>query len=157
MSSEVRNRKCFTTAKNPIIHITDAVFLSGIVLVQGAVLNYYIIFHYKTSVIPYIGFLMDIFCVFVFIGSLTISYNYLVQCKTQELELRRNFLITPSNLLRKVPIPKSKLGVLPYSFISWLIYIIFLLAKVVIIFESSGLVENLSEKDRFGPQLLKVK
>lgn len=156
MSNERRNPKWLTTAKNPIIHIIDAAVLSGIVLVQGAVLNYYIIFHYADSVVPYIGFLTDVFCVFVFLGALTISYNYLVQCKTKEEQLRLNFPLTPSNLLRKVPIPKSNLGFLPYSFISWLIYIIVLLTKVVIIFESSGLVENLSEKDQFGPQLLKV-
>lgn len=154
--SNPRRHRCFTTAKNPIIHIIDAAVLSGIVLGQGAILNYYVIFHYAGSVVPYIGFLADVFCVFVFLGALTISYNYLAQCKTKEEALRRKFPLTPSSLLGRMPIPKSNLGVLPYSFISWLIYIIVLLTKVVIIFESSGLVENLSEKDHFGPQLLKV-
>lgn len=152
---------CCCISRRLLIHILDASTIIVIVGFQGGILNYYLINHYKDSIGPYFYFLADLFTMIVFAGTLTTSYNYLTkkQAIEEKLKKKANFF-TPARLVQEVEInlPWSHqiLGVMPFSYISWIFYIGFMLSKVIIIFESTGLIEHLSEKDFFGPNLLKV-
>ncbi|KAK9496983.1 hypothetical protein O3M35_012783 [Rhynocoris fuscipes] len=141
--------KCHLISRRLFVHIVDGIWLMLILIVQGAILNYYIIMHYKHSVTPYFLFVADLLCVATYIGALAASYHYLN--KVNHEDSQDGFNIKPRICLNA----NSKLGVMPLSYASWLFYIIILVTKISVIFES-GLIESLSAKDHFGPQLLKV-
>uniref|UniRef100_A0A1B6CHA0 Uncharacterized protein n=1 Tax=Clastoptera arizonana TaxID=38151 RepID=A0A1B6CHA0_9HEMI len=151
------DKKCFCLKKRLVVHFLDAVTLMVVLIFQGTVLNYYLIFHNKDSSAPYFYFILDILVIVVFIGTLTSSYSYLTKREAHEERMKKVFALSPSRITQvRLPFPPSKLGTTPFSYISWTFYIIILLSKVVIIFESKELIEKLSEKDHFGPQLLKI-
>ncbi|KAL1140454.1 hypothetical protein AAG570_000386 [Ranatra chinensis] len=142
--------KCCYLPKKLCIHILDASWLVIILLVQGTILNYYIISHYKSSVTPYFLFIADFICMFSFIGTLATAYTYLK--KTYMHDSEDEFTYKPKRL--RLPTP-SRLGVLPLSYTSWLFYTIILVTKICVIFES-GLIAKISPHDHLGPQMLKV-
>ncbi|XP_054270899.1 uncharacterized protein LOC128991750 [Macrosteles quadrilineatus] len=153
--------KCFCVTRRLFIHILDAATIIFIVGLQGGVLNYYLIRHYKDSIGPYFYILGDLFTMIVFAGTLTTSFTYLTkkQVIDDKLKKKANFF-TPARLIQEVEInlPWSHriLGTMPFSYISWLVYVIIMLSKVVVIFQSPGLVSHLSLKDVFGPNVLKL-
>lgn len=161
-SSNLGEAKCLCTSRRLVIHILDAATIIFIVGLQGGVLNYYLINYYEQSTGPYFYFLGDFFTMIVFAGTLTTSFNYLTKKQAIEDKLKRkaNFF-TPARLIQEVednlPWSYKKLGVMPFSYISWLVYVTILISKVINIFEAPDLIENLSDKDHFGPNLLKVR
>ncbi|XP_046681065.1 uncharacterized protein LOC124367909 [Homalodisca vitripennis] len=152
---------CLCGSRRLIIHILDAATIIIIVGLQGGILNFYLIKYYNESIGPYFYFLADLFTMIVFAGTLTTSFNYLTkkQAIDEKLKKKANFF-TPARLIQEVeislPWSHQRLGVMPFSYISWLVYVIIMLSKVVVIFESPGLIEHLSEKDKFGPNVLKL-
>lgn len=151
------SKRCLCFSQRLVIHILDAATLMTVVIVQGTILNYYLVLHYKDNIVPYCYFIPDILVLLLYAGTLTSSYSYLTKREEHEQRMKKTFTLSPSRITQlKLPFPPSKLGTTPFSYISWIFYIIILLSKVVIIFESKGLVDGLSEKDHFGPNLLKV-
>ncbi|GLH07648.1 Uncharacterized protein GBIM_13103 [Gryllus bimaculatus] len=140
-----------------VLHVLDASSLILVLVLQGSVLNYYIIDHYKSSVNPYFWFLADFATVFVFAGTLTISYQYLTKVRFAENDSKlpsgAMFPLSPKRLTRRFPV--SRLGIMPLSYCSWLIYCTFLLSKIVLIVRS-GILYDLSPQATFGPQLLQI-
>lgn len=140
-----------------VLHVLDASSLIFVLVLQGSVLNYYIIEHYKSSVNPYFWFLADFACLFVFAGTLTISYQYLTKVRFAEKHSQvpgsEMFPLSPKRISKRFPV--SRLGIMPLSYCSWLFYSFFLLAKIVLIVRS-GILYNLDPKQTFGPQLLQV-
>lgn len=141
--------KCNFIVRRLFVHILDGIWLMAILILQGTVLNYYIINHYKNSVTPYFLFVADFLCVATFVGTLAASYHYLKKVSGEDCE--DGFCFKPRIRLT----PTSRLGVMPLSYASWLFYVMILVTKIAVIFES-GLIESLSAKNHFGPQLLKV-
>uniref|UniRef100_A0A1B6MAP9 Uncharacterized protein n=1 Tax=Graphocephala atropunctata TaxID=36148 RepID=A0A1B6MAP9_9HEMI len=161
MSSNTNESRCLCGSRKLVIHVLDALTIIIIVGLQGGILNYYLIKYYNESIGPYFYFLADFLTMIVFVGTLTTSYNYLTKKQAIDDKLRKkaNFF-TPARLIQEVeinlPWSHHRLGVMPFSYISWLVYVIVMLSKVVLIFESPGLIEHLSEKDKFGPNVLKL-
>ncbi|XP_066998090.1 transmembrane protein 121B [Anabrus simplex] len=145
------NCRCCAPMKK-ILQILNAAFLIFVLIVQGTILNIYIISHYNDSVTPYFWFLADFACLFVFAGTLTVSYQYLTKVYRNSAPPVK-FNLSPRRIHSKFP--TSKLGILPLSYSSWIIYSAIQLSKVVIIFKSS-IPFKLTPADTFGPQLLQV-
>ncbi|XP_014246036.1 uncharacterized protein LOC106664636 [Cimex lectularius] len=142
---------CCAHPKRLGVHALDALSLTVVVMFQGTVLNYYIISHYKDSVTPYFLFAADALCISTFIGTLVASYSYLVRvyvCKDAEDGIG-------TKIRARLKSSAPKIGVMPLSYVSWLFYVVILVTKIVVIFES-GLAESLNPMEHFGPQLLKV-
>lgn len=160
-SSTSGEPRCLCFTRRLIIHTLDAATIIFIVAIQGGILNYYLIKYYDNSIASYFYFLADFLVIIVFFGTLTTSYNYLTskQAIEDKLKKKANFF-TPGRLIQEfeenLPLSHRRLGTMPFSYISWLFYITVLLSKVIIIFEAPGLIEHLSLKDHFGPNLLKV-
>lgn len=154
--------QCFGVSRRLLIHILDAFTIIIIVGLQGGILNYYLIRHYKEAISPYFYFVADFMTIIVFAGTSTTSYNYLTKKQAIEEKLKKKAnIFTPARLIQEVetnlPWSNQILGVMPFSYISWIFYISFMISKVVIIFQSKSLIDNLSEHDVFGPNALKVK
>lgn len=137
-----------------VIHIFDAGLLLAVHVLQGSVLNYYIISHFSNSVTPYFWFVGDFLCLFVFAGTLTIAYKYFNRVTSSEsLSDGNSFKLSPSRLINGYS--TSTFGVLPLSYLSWFFYAGILIGKVAVIFKSK-IPEELKATSFFGPQLLQI-
>ncbi|KAI5719313.1 hypothetical protein M8J76_008447 [Diaphorina citri] len=134
-----------------IFHLLDSILLLAVQLIQGSVLTYYIYTH--NNEIQYLLHSLDIFCALVFITALYSSYKYLAFFIDNNEYPDKRYVASPKRLFSQFP--TSKLGVLPLSYMSWVIYVIVLLLKIQIIF-GSDLFVILNKKDSFTPQLLKM-
>ncbi|KAJ9592285.1 hypothetical protein L9F63_001181 [Diploptera punctata] len=153
MGSEEENPMWCCVPKKMVLHIMDATFMTLLLVVQGTILNYYLISHYSNTVFPYFWFLADFACLFAFLGTLTIAYQYLTASEDVSVE-DRVYRYSPKQVFGS-KFPTSKLGVLPLSYVSWLFYTGILLAKVMMIFKSE-IPDYLENYNVFGPQLLQV-
>lgn len=162
MTSSTRvEKKCLCTNRL-VIHILDAATIVLIVGFQGGLLNCYLINHYEQSIGPYFYFLGDILTIIVFAGTLITSYNYLTRKKATEDQIEKYAKsFKPTHLMQEIevylPRHDKNLGALPFSYISWLVYVTILISKIIVIFKAPDLVENLSDDNHFGPNLLKVR
>ena len=139
--------------KKMILHIMDATFMMLLLVVQGTILNYYLIRQYSNTVFPYFWFLADFASLFAFLGTLTIAYQYLTASEDVSIQ-DRVYRYSPKQVFGS-KFPTSKLGVLPLSYVSWLFYTGILLSKVMMIFKSE-IPDKLSNEEVFGPQTLQV-
>ena len=153
MGSETENPIWCCVPKKMVLHIMDASFMTLLLVVQGTILNFYLISHYSNTVFAYFWFLADFACLFAFLGTLTIAYQYLTASEDVSIE-DRVYRYSPKQVFGS-KFPTSKLGVLPLSYVSWLFYTGILLAKVMMIFKSD-IPDHLKSDDVFGPQLLQV-
>lgn len=145
---------CFNISKKQkfvIFHILDSVFLLTIQLVQGAVLNHYISTDRNEQ--QYFLYALDILCSLVFVTALFSSYQYLAYYIDNNEYPDKRYAASPKRILPQFP--TSKLGVLPLSYLSWVVYVLILLIKIQIIF-GDDLFVNLNKHSSFAPQLLKV-
>lgn len=145
---------CFNLSKKRkfvIFHILDSIFLLTIQLVQGAVLNHYISTDKDEE--QYILYALDIFCSLIFVTALFSSYRYLLYYIENNEYPDKRYAASPKRIFSQFP--TSKLGVLPLSYLSWVVYVVILLIKIQIIF-GADLFVNLNKHDSFAPQLLKV-
>jgi hypothetical protein len=137
-----------------IIHFIDAGMLLTIQVLQGSILNFYIIEQYSNAVLPYFWFVGDFLCLFVFAGTLTIAYKYFNRLTDNDgLSDGSSFKLSPARLISGYS--TSKFGVLPLSYVSWLFYSAILIGKVAIIYKSELRI-TLSPTEFFGPQLLQA-
>lgn len=143
--------RCIQFPKRLCVHIFDASSLVIVLMFQGTTLNFFIISYFKNSGSPYLLFIADFLCVFAFIGTLAASYTYLKTTYSDE-DVEDGFSFKPRRL--RLP-PRSKWGVLPLCYASWVLYTTILVVKIILIFES-GLVEHLQPTAVMGPQMLKV-
>ncbi|KAL1451942.1 hypothetical protein WDU94_006271 [Cyamophila willieti] len=134
-----------------IFHLLDSMLLLAVQIIQGAVLNYYIIEHYKQH--QYLLYGLDLMCSAVFITALYSSYQYLSYCIDHNECPDKHYAASPKRYLSQFP--TSKLGMLPLSYLSWLMYVGILLIKIQIIF-GVDLFVILKENNSFAPQLLKI-
>lgn len=153
--STTKNRNCcFNLSKKHkfvIFHILDSIFLVTVQLVQGCVLNYYISTDKNEQ--QYFLYGLDVFCSLVFITALFSSYQYLSYYIDNNEYPDKRYIASPKRIVSKFP--TSKLGVLPLSYLSWVIYVLILLLKIQIIF-GADLFVNLNKHNSFAPQLLKM-
>lgn len=137
-----------------VIHILDAGMLLAVQVLQGSILNYYIISHYRNSVVPYFWFVGDFLCLFVFVGTLTIAYKYFNRItNTDHPSDGSSFKLSPARLINGYS--TTRFGVLPLSYLSWMFYAGILIGKVAVIFKSD-MPGTLNPANMFGPQLLQV-
>lgn len=106
-----------------------------IVLLQGAVLDYYLVYHKNNYWCSWI--VADVALFFTFFMAFVISYRHLILAK-QSAE-------------RHTPI---QTGPLPLGYFAWLVYSCLLAARVAIIFKDIAF--KLNEEDFFGPNTLKI-
>mgnify|MGYP002715735797 CR=1 FL=1 len=123
-----------------------------LVLTQGTLLNYYIISQFSDTNTTYFFFLGDFICIFLYAGTLTVAYRYLIEYNKQK-NPNNSFLYSPKRFITNYS--ASKFGVLPLIYVSWAFYVVLLLSKIAVIF-TSEIPEHLSTKNVAGPQLLKV-
>lgn len=151
------------TNSNPVWHclcrkicvfIIVATVMALVLLVQGSILNYYIIKEYSTSVSAYFFFSADIFLFFTLLGALTHAYMYLSASDTRGdvSDQGRAYGYSPQHLFGRM-FPTSRLGVLPLSYVSWLFYAATLVSKVLVIF-TSEIPNKLLNDEVFHPGLL---
>lgn len=140
-------RRC---SSDTVLHVLNGTALVLVHIFQSCVLNYYIISPSKDSLRAYFWFALDFVMMFVFIGSLAIAHQYL-QCKRRD-QLQR-FIYSPKRLIKRYP--RSQLGVLPLSYLAWLLHATLIIAKLSVIFLSQ-VPNTLKPTDRWGPQLLKI-
>ncbi|XP_037069461.1 uncharacterized protein LOC119090712 [Pollicipes pollicipes] len=133
-----------------VLHLIIGIALVLVHIFQSCVLNYYIISPKKDSLIAYFWFAADFVILFLFIGSLAIAHRYL---RFKHRDRQGEFPYSPKRLIRRYP--RSKLGILPLSYASWVVYSTVVVAKVVVIF-TSEIPNTLQPTDRWGPQLLKI-
>ncbi|TRY81101.1 hypothetical protein TCAL_07791 [Tigriopus californicus] len=116
----------------------------GVIITQATILNFYIIAFfrgYRHHVATYFWFLGDLFIVCLFAISFTTAYRY--------IHMRRKFsgnrTLSEKNIQQKIrrSIYKHVLwlspvycGTLPFAFLSWLAYSVYLVGKVGVIFNS---------------------
>lgn len=143
---------CCSTSRRLVAHVFDGIFLLFILVLQGTILNYYIIEHYRSSVHPYFWFLGDIASLFLFAITLTISYQYLSKVNTNYDT--NSFFMSPKRILY-THFPTTKFGIMPLSYVSWIFYSAVHLAKVITIFKS-GIPDNLNPGDILGSHILQI-
>lgn len=143
------------------IHILDTASIVCFVAIQSAILNLYLINHYEYYGPYLLYFLGDFLTVIFFIGTLFKSYHYLMNKRATEDQLETSDVISciPARLEQGLGLPwgSKLLGALPFSYISWLLYVTILMTKVINIFKAPGLIDNLSVENYFGPNSLKVR
>ncbi|XP_046387344.1 transmembrane protein 121B-like isoform X2 [Ischnura elegans] len=158
-----------------VLQILDGGSLLFVLVLQGSILNFYIISHYNSSVNPYFWFIADFVCLFVFAGTLTKAYRYLKFVRASKAvkirharpgdnspglagsfsESANNSQLSRASSLKRLGLPSDLVGPLPLSYSSWLFYSIILTAKVGIILKSE-IPDKLNKADFFGPQVLKL-
>ncbi|XP_076070186.1 transmembrane protein 121B-like [Mytilus galloprovincialis] len=115
--------------------IPSRVLCFFIIMLQGGILDYYLISH--KTVYWYGWIAADVAILFVFIVAFIISYRHLLivrQCTNSQATVQA--------------------GSLPLGYFAWFVYSIALVARVAIIF--SDFAQFLVEADFFGPNTLKV-
>uniref|UniRef100_A0A8D8SQN0 Uncharacterized protein n=1 Tax=Cacopsylla melanoneura TaxID=428564 RepID=A0A8D8SQN0_9HEMI len=151
---QAKSKCCLKLSKKvkfTIFHLLDSVLLLAVQIIQGAVLNHYIIAHYKQH--QYLLYGLDLSCSAIFVIALYSSYQYISYCIDHNECPDKRYTASPKRLLSRFP--TSKLGMLPLSYLSWLIYVAILLIKLQIIF-GVDLFVILQENNSFAPQLLKI-
>jgi len=116
-------------------HIPIRIMCLFIVLIQGVVLDYYLVEH--KNIIWYSWIVADIAIIFVFIVAFIISYRHLIVAKSACME--------------NTPV---QTGALPLGYFAWFVYTVLLASRVAIIFRDFAW--KLKEEDFFGPNTLKI-
>ena len=149
----------------------DAVFLCVVLLFQSVMLNYFIISHFRDSVLPFFWFLCDFFCLLTFSFSLFVAYrsNWKLKRREKSINVCSNNSVSSGRSNSRNSSSDSEQGLsygsadcfsqasrLPFSYISWIVYSVFLIAKIVVLFKSD-IPQTLSDKTGwfFGPQMVK--
>ncbi|XP_063221489.1 uncharacterized protein LOC134530525 [Bacillus rossius redtenbacheri] len=138
-------------SRRMVLHVLDATSLAVVLIIQGSILNFYIISYYKTNVSGYFWFIGDFTALFIFAAALTISYQYISYLESNDRG--SSFSLTPKIMCTYYP--SSKLGILPLSYVSWLLYSGLMVAKVIVIFKSD-IPDDLKTTELFGPKLLQI-
>lgn len=120
-----------------VIFVIDVFLLLFVQVLQGASLNYYFIKQFEEYFTTYFLFILDFLCSCVFGGTFYLSYVHFTRpgkhiqssSSSSSLGVRRNFTSSV-----KKSFPESTYGVLPLSYVSWLIYVAVLISKLSIIF-----------------------
>ena len=148
----------------------DAVFLCVVLLFQSVMLNYFIISHFRDSVLPFFWFLCDFFCLLTFSFSLFVAYRSNWKLKRKSMNVCSNNSVSSGRSHSRNSSSDSEQGSaygssadcfsqasrLPFSYVSWIVYSVFLIAKIVVLFKSD-IPQTLSDKNNlfFGPQMVK--
>lgn len=119
---------------NSMYHIPIRILCLIIVLIQGVVLDYYLVEH--KNIYWYSWVIADIAIIFVFMMAFIISYRHLMVAKA---------------CLKNTPILT---GALPLGYFAWFVYSALLASRVAIIFRDFAW--KLKEEDFFGPNTLKI-
>ena len=106
-----------------------------LVLLQGAVLDYYLVYYKNNYWCSWI--VADVALLFTFFMAFVISYRHLILAK--------------ESAAQHTPI---QTGPLPLGYFAWLVYSCLLAARVAIIFKDIAF--KLKEEDFFGPNTLKI-
>lgn len=106
-----------------------------LVLLQGAVLDYYLVYHKNYYWCSWI--VADVALFFTFFMAFVISYRHLIVAK--------------ESAEKHTPI---QTGPLPLGYFAWLVYSSLLAARVALIFKDIAF--KLNEEDFFGPNTLKI-
>lgn len=128
--AEVFVRMC-----NSMYHIPIRILCLIIVLIQGVVLDYYLVEH--KNIYWYSWIIADIAVIFVFVMAFIISYRHL--------------LLAKSAVMKNTTI---QTGSLPLGYFAWFVYAALLASRVAIIFRDFAW--KLNEEDFFGPNTLKI-
>ncbi|CAH1782988.1 unnamed protein product [Owenia fusiformis] len=128
---------------NNISGILTRTFCIGFIILQGAIMNYYLVI--DRGIFHSLWAIADVIVISVFITSFVISYKHNKYARREEDQS------TPAS--RKLVAVRQG-GELPLAYIIWFIYSLVLIIKVAILFKHTA--QFLEEKNFFGPNLLKV-
>lgn len=129
-----------------IIFVLDVLLLLVIQVLQGAALNYFFIKQFEEYFTTYFLFVLDFFCLFVFAGTMIVSFNYFNHRINDSENKERKIKEVGKRFL------KFDLGVLPFSYLSWLIYVSILIGKLSVIFGTTT-----TRIFNLDPQILQVR
>ncbi|XP_071083390.1 transmembrane protein 121B-like [Haliotis cracherodii] len=115
--------------------IPTRVLCIGLVILQGAIIDYYLVQHNNSYWFAWIA--ADVALIFIFIMAFLFSYRHLQLVKSTSNE--------------QAPV---RAGSLPLGFFAWFVYSIILAVRVGIIFKNFAW--KLKEEDFFGPNTLKI-
>ncbi|GIY28999.1 hypothetical protein CDAR_79231 [Caerostris darwini] len=134
-------------------HVLDCLGLLLIIVLQGSILDYYLILHNGGNAAWYFWFLADFLILIAFMAAAVISYRH-YQKKGRERKVEPRSQDCAKENTSKI---KSifKPGSLPLVYTVWFFYSALLTAKVVLLFKLD-VAQSLDANSAFGPQLLKV-
>lgn len=133
-----------------ILFVLDLLLLLITQVIQGAALNYYLIKQFEEYFTVYFLFIVDFFCLCVFVGTFIVSYNHFIRTPGNAVEERKKY----SSIEKRLP--RSKYGVLPLCYISWLFYALILVAKLAVIFHTNAVLK-VQDDHNLGSHILQVK
>ena len=119
---------------NSMYQIPTRVLCLVLIILQGGVLDYYLVIYKDIDWVSWI--LADIAVILVFITAFIISYRHLQLAKDA--------------VIRNIPM---QTGALPLGYLAWFVYSSLLAVRVAIIFKDFAY--DLKEEDFFGPNTLK--
>ncbi|GFR16707.1 uncharacterized protein TNCT_622741 [Trichonephila clavata] len=139
----------FSCSIRLVQHVFDCLGLLLIIVLQGSILDYYLILHNGGNAAWYFWFLADFLILIAFMAAAVISYRY-YQKKGRERK-------TDSSAKENTSKSRSlfKFGYFPLVYIVWFFYSSLLTAKVILLFKLD-VAQSLDANSAFGPQLLKV-
>lgn len=139
---------CFT---NKTFQILNCVCLVLVYAAQSIILNSYMISYSKHSWPSSLWYAGDIGIICLFLTASIKAYMYLSKKKLG----KKTDPVPPSSTTTWKVFQRKIFGVLPLCYISWICYAILLVSKICFIYKSE-IINLLSPKDAFGPQLLKL-
>jgi len=152
--------------KDAAIRFVDAVNLAIIFLFQNVVLNIYIIKHSSFSMLSFLWFLGDFFCLTLFSFTLFLAhdFHYKEKRRQQRSASRASFASGTRSATPQGSDSSDDIGIgrfnttfgtkLPFSYISWTFYSFLIILKIVVLFKSDT-AQLLRSTEILGPQMLK--
>jgi len=116
--------------------VFDALGLMVVLLIQGSILNYYLIYYNEGSSGWYFWFLADFLILITFIFSTTFAWRFYQRKRREakspykEVDVQRPKRF--GNGFFRFTFPKQ-MGMLPLIYLCWIVYALVLVAKIVIL------------------------
>ncbi|PRD24423.1 UNVERIFIED_CONTAM: hypothetical protein NCL1_43821 [Trichonephila clavipes] len=169
----------FSCSIRLVQHVLDCLGLLLIIVLQGSILDYYLILHNGGNAAWYFWFLADFLILIAFMAAAVISYRYYqkksvyatevkynkLQVESYEGALKNKFPLSTVGRERKTDSSAKentsnsrslfKFGYFPLVYTVWFFYSSLLTAKVILLFKLD-VAQSLDANSAFGPQLLKV-
>ncbi|KAL7638450.1 UNVERIFIED_CONTAM: hypothetical protein RMT77_011020 [Armadillidium vulgare] len=137
----------FTFTRELVLHTLLTLALLALLMVQGILLDMYLIKMYHTTVTHYFWLVPDFLLMVGFGVAMVGGYQLNKKLKNNRGTRRK----THAWAYRR----KYYLGFNPYSYTMWFLYSTLLVAKISIIFKNE-IINQVSPEEFFGPQLLKL-
>ena len=137
----------FTFTKELILHSLLTFALLAVLMIQGTLLDLYLIKSHRTSVTHYFWLVPDFLLMVGFGVAMFGGFQINKKLKSKKHPRKRHNSVFKH---------KYFLGFNPYTYSMWFLYSILLVAKISIIFKEDDVTDKFNHEEFFGPQLLKM-